>query len=49
MNYRDHLVMRARSFWGNDEQLPLELFAEMNAEGIDIDAEENKFYNTNAD
>lgn len=43
MNYRDHLVMRARAYWGNDQQLPTDLFSEMMLEGIDIDFEEEKY------
>lgn len=43
MNYYDHLVMRARSYWGNEQELPLELFSEMLAVGIDVQAEEEKY------
>lgn len=43
MNYYDHLVMRARSYWGNDQELPLELFSEMIAVGIDVQTEEEKY------
>lgn len=44
ITYRDHLVNRARSHWGQDNPLPLDLFAEMGAEGIDVTAEENTFH-----
>jgi hypothetical protein len=49
MNYRDHLIMRARSYWGKDQQLPTTLFSEMIAEGIDLDYEERAFNDTQAD
>lgn len=43
MGYRDHLIMRARSLWGNDHELPADLFTEMMLEGIDIDHEQELF------
>lgn len=46
MTLIDHLMSRAEGHWGNNQRLPLDLFAEMLAEGIDVDAAERNFYTT---
>ncbi len=49
MTYQEWLVQRAISYWENDENLPLDLFAEMVSAWIDVDAEENNFAFNNED
>ena len=48
MNYHDHLIQRARSYWGNDQELPADLFSEMLVEGIDIDQAERNYNDSQA-
>lgn len=36
MTLIDWLIQRARKFWDNGLQVPLDLFAEMQSEGLDV-------------
>jgi hypothetical protein len=46
MSYIDHLIQKAHSHWGNDEELPAHLFSEMLSAGIDIAEAEKNFHLT---
>jgi hypothetical protein len=43
MTHQEWLIQRARTYWENDENLPLDLFAEMNSAGINVEEAENEF------
>ena len=43
MTHQEWLITRAETYWANDEPLPLDLFAELNAAGVDVDKEETLF------
>jgi hypothetical protein len=43
MSHIDWLLVRAGLYWGVGQPLPLDLFAEMNQAGVDVDAEERLF------
>lgn len=46
MTLADHLIARARPYWHAGRSLPLDLFAEMQSEGLDVVAlEEQHLYN----
>lgn len=47
MSYTDHLLQKAHSLWGNDQELPSDLFSEMLAAGIDVAEAEKNFNLTN--
>lgn len=44
MNHIEFLIKQARGHWANYMPLPLDLFAQMNAAGIDVDAEERNYF-----
>lgn len=46
MKYTEHLILRARQFWQFGEALPLTLFAEMNAAGLDVETLEGQYLET---
>lgn len=46
ITYHEHLLRKARAFWGTGFPLPLDLFAQMNDEGMDVDALETQFKST---
>lgn len=47
MDIADHLIARAMPHWERGDTLPLDLFAEMVSEGLDVDALERQHRNFN--
>jgi hypothetical protein len=43
MTLSDFLVRQARAFWDRGERLPLDLFAQLNSAGLDVDALERTY------
>lgn len=42
MNYAEHLIARAMPYWQDSRSLPLDLFMEMQSEGLDVVALEEQ-------
>lgn len=36
MTYSDHLIRKADTFWSQGQRLPIDLFAELIAAGLDV-------------
>lgn len=48
MHLDDFLIARAMPYWEDGQSLPLDLFAEMQSEGLDVVALERRHLNHNA-
>ena len=43
MTLIEWLIRRARKFWDHGKNIPMDLFAEMNSAGLDVQSLENKY------
>lgn len=41
----EHLITKARMYWESGHAIPLDLFAEMNEAGLDVQALETQYFN----